>query len=212
LPGFCWDAEAERKQGTGCSSLGLVEFKAVYVLGRSNVGKSALIRALTGKRIPSGRRPGITKRPSSVENGIVRYVDMPGFGFMSGVPEGLSEEAKNHIIRDLEQNKSGIDLALLVLDAKAFVEICSRWEARDEIPIDVEFHDLLSELGIPMLVVANRMDKVRDPDDTLDAIGERLGYLPPWRQWRDVIVPVSAKTGAGISDLRYAISRRLGLL
>jgi len=190
----------------------VVGFKAVYLLGRSNVGKSALIRALTGKRILSGRRPGVTKRPSCVESGVIRYVDMPGFGFMSGVSRRFSEAAKTGIVRHLERNKEAIDLALLVLDAKAFLQICSRWEARNEVPVDIEFHDFLAELGIPTLVVANKIDKVQDVDATLDAIGDRLGYLPPWRQWRDTILPVSAKTGQGIPDLRYAISRRLGLL
>ncbi len=179
-------------------------------MGRSNVGKSTLIRALTGKKVVSGRRPGVTTEWREVESGVLTYYDMPGLGFISRIPEGEAESIRDGIVRSLEDG-SQPDLALLVLDAKAFDEIGERWEKRGEIPIDVEMHDFLLELEIPFLVVANRMDKTTDPDTTLDSIGKRLGYLPPWRQWRDVIVPVSAKTGAGISDLRVAISKKLGL-
>jgi GTP-binding protein EngB required for normal cell division len=55
----------------------------------------------------------------------------------------------------------------------------------------------LHELDIDVVVAANKMDKVKEAerDGTLDGIGERLGMLPPWRQWIDIIVPVSAKKG-----------------
>jgi GTP-binding protein EngB required for normal cell division len=141
----------------------------------------------------------------------MRYVDMPGFGFMSGMPYEKREQTKDRIIQEVEANMESIDLAMLILDAGAFVEICERWDLRGEIPIDVEMHDFLSDLDIPLLVVANRMDKVENPDATLDAICERLDYLPPWRQWVDVIVPTSAKTGDGIDILRRTISKKLGL-
>ncbi len=141
--------------------------------------------------------------------GVLEYVDMPGFGFMSGVAERETEMAKKQIVRHIEEE--GMDLALIVLDSKAFAEICDRWEGRGEIPIDVEMHGLLRELGIPHIIVANRIDKVEDLDGVLDGICDRLGLLPPWRQWRDAFVPVSAKTGQGISGLRQLISLKLGL-
>jgi GTP-binding protein EngB required for normal cell division len=136
---------------------------------------------------------------------------LPGFGFMSGMSDEKREQTKVGIIQQVEANRDSIDLAMLILDAGAFVEICDRWNARGEIPIDVEMYDFLAELDIPLLVVANRMDKVDDRDAVLDAICERLDYLPPWRQWADVIVPTSAKTGDGIGLLRQTISKRLGL-
>ena len=141
--------------------------------------------------------------------GAIEYVDMPGFGFMSGVGERDTEMAKREIVRHIEEES--MDLALIVLDSKAFAEICSRWEGRGEIPIDVEMQGILQELEIPHIVVANRIDKVRDLDGVLDGICDRLGLLPPWRQWRDLLVPVSAKTGQGISELRQLVSLKLGL-
>jgi GTP-binding protein EngB required for normal cell division len=141
----------------------------------------------------------------------MRYVDMPGFGFMSGMSDDKREMTKGWIVQEVEANRESIDLAMLIVDAGAFVEICDRWDGRGEIPIDVEMHEFLLELDIPILVVANRIDKVEDPDETLDAICDRLGYLPPWRQWVDVVVPTTAKTGDGIDLLRRTISKKLGL-
>jgi GTP-binding protein EngB required for normal cell division len=183
----------------------------VYLVGRSNVGKSTLLRALTGKRVPSGRRPGLTRKRSEVLKGQVKYVDLPGFGFMSGSSGKMSEEAKTLIVRGIEEERKSIDLALLVLDGKALPQIWDRWVGRREIPIDLELKEFLAEMEIPFLLVITRMDRVQEPDVTLDSVAERFGYPPPWRQWRDVLVPVSGKFGAGIPELRQAIAAKLGL-
>ncbi len=62
-------------------------------MGRSNVGKSSVIRQLTGKRVLVGRRPGVTRKISRYHCGKIDIVDMPGFGFMAGV----SREAQEHV-------------------------------------------------------------------------------------------------------------------
>ena len=75
----------------------------------------------------------------------------------------------------------------------SFAEIVDRWAARNEIPVEVELFEFLHELDIDIVVAANKIDKVKAVDETLDGIAERLGMMPPWKQWIDVIVPVSAK-------------------
>lgn len=182
----------------------------IVLVGRSNVGKSTVMRQLTGHAVETGRRPGVTTAPShfdwSSEDLLV--TDLPGFGFMSGVPEERREEIKTSVVRYLEANASQIVLAILVLDGKAAVEIIDRHQERGEIPHDVELFDFLTELGIPTLVAVNKMDKVDDRDDQLDEIAERLGLYPPWQQWQDVIVPISAKRGQ-LRALRDALEAEL---
>ncbi|MEM2878042.1 MAG: GTP-binding protein EngB [Candidatus Hadarchaeales archaeon] len=180
-------------------------------VGRSNVGKSSLIRTLTGKRIRVGKRPGVTRRMARYEWGGIEVIDMPGFGFMSGVPERTQEKIRTNVVRYLESSRGRISASVEVIDAKAFSDIVERWERRGHIPVDVEMFHFLQELDLNPIVAVNKIDLIHraDRDILLDYIGDKLGLLPPWRQWTDIMVPVSAKTGHGIRELKALILRRL---
>lgn len=172
----------------------------VVLVGRSNVGKTTLMREIVGRKYDVGKRPGVTLEPNRYEWNAESFAvtDMPGFGFMSGVDEERREEIKDSIVRYLEENAGSILVAVHVIDASSFVEIVDRWEARGEVPHDVDLHGFLVELDVPVVVAANKIDKVKmdDRDKTLDSIAERLGYPPPWRQWDGVIAPTCAKRGS----------------
>jgi len=187
-----------------------VEPEIVFV-GRSNVGKSSLIRALTGLPVRVGRRPGLTRKIRRYPLDGLTIVDMPGFGFMAGVNSSVQEAVKTQIVRYLERYRKRILFAIEVLDARSFLEICERWEERGQIPVDVEMFFFLRELHLDPIVAVNKIDIIHrlDRDFLLDAICEKLSMLPPWRQWLDVIVPVSAKTGEGLKELRGLILQRL---
>jgi len=180
----------------------------IVLIGRSNVGKSTLFRQLTGKKVKVGRRPGVTVGPAKVRVGNVVYVDMPGYGYMKGVDKKAQEGTKDFIVRRFEEKVEDILLAVQVIDAASFLEIADRWEERGEVPLEVELFEFLTELDLAVVVAANKMDKVRDPDAILDEIGERLGMLPPWSQWKDKIAPISAK-GGEIEPLKEIIRSML---
>ncbi|MCS4541169.1 MAG: GTP-binding protein EngB [Euryarchaeota archaeon] len=182
---------------------------AIIFVGRSNVGKSSLIRLLTGKKVRIGRRPGTTLKPSVYELEDLSLIDMPGFGFMEGISKERQEKIKTTIVQYIEKNRKNFLFAVEVLDAKAFPEIVERWYKRGEIPIDIEMFDFLRELGLNPIVVANKVDKIGDRDQQLNKICELLGLALPWRQWLDTIVPLSAKTGEGYQHLRTVIRLRL---
>ncbi len=183
----------------------------LVLVGRSNVGKSSVIRQLTGKRVLVGRRPGVTRRISRYRCGKLDVVDMPGFGFMAGVSREQQERTKTEIVRYLEQNREQILLALEVVDARAFLEIVERWERREQIPVDIEMFSFLRELGLNPIVVVNKIDLIYPEERSalLDGICEKLGLPPPWKQWPDVVAPVSAKTGEGVRELRKLAGERL---
>jgi small GTP-binding protein len=183
--------------------------EGVFV-GRSNVGKSTLLREITGHDFDTGSRPGVTRQPDHYDWVSEDFVitDMPGFGFMSGVPDQRQEDIKTGIVRYLEDHAEEILVAVLVLDAKSAVEIIDRHSGPDEVPHDVELFHFLRDLGIPTVVAANKMDKVDDRDARLDEICDRLGLVPPWQQHRDTIAPISAKRGS-ITPLLDAIGERL---
>ena len=68
--------------------------------------------------------------------------------------------------------------------------------------------EFLNEFGFDVLVAVNKMDKVDDPDKTLDGIVEKLGMHPPWTLWKHVIFPISAKKGE-VENLREALKKVL---
>jgi small GTP-binding protein len=182
--------------------------KEIIFVGRSNVGKSTLIRALTGIKVPVGKLPGVTRKPLHLPYQKFQITDMPGFGYMSKVTKKGQEAIKDNIVHYIEQNSSNIQVAVMVVNTTSFSEIVDRWTQRNEIPVEVELFEFLHELDIQVIVAANKMDKVNDPDKTLNGIAQRLGMTPPWRQWIDIIVPVSAKKG-NIGILKELIQRNL---
>ncbi len=114
---------------------------------------------------------------------------------MSGVKERKQDIVKTKFVRYIEQNKDNIIIVILVLDAKSFAQVVDRWEGRGEIPIDVEMFQFLRELDIDVIAAVNKVDKIKDIDDVMDGVAVRLGLLSPWRQWLDILAPVSAKKG-----------------
>ncbi|MCD5425676.1 MAG: GTP-binding protein EngB [Methanosarcinaceae archaeon] len=180
----------------------------IVLVGRSNVGKSTLMRLLTGKSVKVGRRPGVTLKPTSVCKSDLVLTDLPGFGFMSGVNEKRQSVVKNNIISYIEDNTDKIKLAVLVVDGAIFLDIANRWQKRNEIPIDIEFFYFLKELNIDIILAVNKADKIKNLNLTLDGIVECLGMDAPWSQWKNIVAPISAKKN-DISMLKELIRDRL---
>lgn len=180
-----------------------VTFEVVFV-GRSNVGKSTLLKSLTGRAVRTGRRPGVTLKPIHLYFDDFLITDMPGFGFMSGVTKEKADEIKDTIIHYIENHADRIRIAVLVIDGPAFSQITKRWDSRDEIPIDIELHDFLEEMGIVTIIAANKMDKVKEDekDAVLDEIAGIFGYEGAWKESGASIAPVGARSG----DIRPLVS------
>jgi small GTP-binding protein len=182
----------------------------IVFCGRSNVGKSTLLRELTGHDFETGKKPGVTRSPGHYDWASEDFVltDLPGFGFMSGVSDERREEIKTDVVRYVETNADKILVGVLAIDGKSAVDIIDRHAERGDLPHDVELFDFLRDVGVPTVVAVNKMDKVDDRDARLDAICERLGLPSPWQQWQETIAPVSAKRGS-IGPLTDAIRTHL---
>ncbi len=182
----------------------------VVLVGRSNVGKSTLMRELTGHTFDTGQRPGVTRSPNHYDWTGPDFVltDLPGFGFMKGVPDDVREQIKADVVQYVEANADKILVGILVVDGKSVIDIIDRHSGPDEIPHDVEMFHFLREVGVEPVVAVNKMDKVDDRDERLDALCDRLGLYPPWKQWQETIAPISAKRG-NISALNEAVRHHL---
>ena len=182
----------------------------VVLVGRSNVGKSTLMRELTGHSFDAGSRPGVTRQPNHYDWAPEDFVltDLPGFGFMSGVEEERREAIKTGVVRYVEAHTDAILAGVLVVDGNSAVEIIDRHTERGELPHDVELFDFLRDVGVPPVVAVNKMDKIEDRDERLNALCERLGLYPPWQQWDDTVAPITAKRG-NIEPLTEAVRSHL---
>ena len=182
----------------------------VVLIGRSNVGKSTLMREITGHSFDTGGSPGVTTEPNHYDWAPEDFLitDLPGFGFMSGVPDDVRERIKTDVVRYVEENAEKILVGILVVDGKAVVDIIDRHSGEGEIPHDVEMFGFLQELDIPAVVAVNKMDKVPDRDERLDELAERLGLYPPWQQFEETLAPISAKRGS-IEPLNEAVRHHL---
>jgi GTP-binding protein EngB required for normal cell division len=186
-----------------------INFEIIFV-GRSNVGKSSLLKVLFGAKVKVGKRPGVTLRPAHIKVSDLLITDMPGFGFMSGVKDRKQDIVKDKTVHYIENNADRIKIGVLVIDGPAFPEIVDRWDSREQIPVDVEMFDFLREVGIDTIIAANKMDKVKENeyDPLLDEIALRLGLEPPWQNWKHLITPISAKKG-DIKALKSLLKDRL---
>ena len=163
----------------------------VAFLGRSNVGKSSLINALTGQKklaFTSGT-PGRTQTANFYRiDGGIYFVDLPGYGYARVAPE-RSQEWKA-LVEHYLQEREYLKVSCLILDARR------GWMDRDlDLKRWLEYHDR------QYLVIATKTDKLNrsELEQGLRAIRQE-GAEP---------LPVSARTGRGVRELWQAIAKTL---
>jgi GTP-binding protein EngB required for normal cell division len=173
----------------------------LFFVGRVNAGKSTVIKELFGLKTRMGKNPGVTKIPVRYELGDLIVTDLPGIGFRRGLVGFQS------ILRDIAENtrkRQQPPLAVQIIDAKSFLKIIERHSR----PLDVDLFEYLLDLEINPIVAINKMDKIEAHEANLNSIVSQLGMLPPFRQWIDRVVPISAKKH-DVSELRWLINYRI---
>ena len=163
----------------------------IAIVGRPNVGKSALFNRLVGRRIAIVHdQPGVTRDRISAEaewhGRSFTLVDTGGLGLLRG------EKADDPLVTAVgQQVQIAIDSATVIL----FVG-----DAREGVmPLDREVAGRLRVSGKPVLVVANKVDA--GPAESAAAEFAELGFDP--------VFPVSAIHGRGIESLLNAAVARL---
>jgi len=97
---------------------------------------------------------------------------------------------------------------VVVLDGSAAVEIIDRHSGPESVPHTVELFGFMREVGVSPVLAVNKMDKVDNRDERLDAIADRFGMFPPWKQWQETVAPVTARRG-NIAALNEAVREHL---
>lgn len=159
----------------------------VAFVGRSNVGKSSLINALTGIKglAKVGKKPGKTTEINFfLVNRKAYIVDLPGYGYAQTTPKERTK-LKNLIIWYLTYSEAKPQTVVLVLDVKAGLT-----------EFDEQMLAILKEHKHPFVVVVNKTDKL-----TQQEVAAQVAAIKEVAGDAEVMLH-SVKTGKGTESLR----------
>jgi GTP-binding protein len=171
--------------------------------GRSNVGKSSLINALTGRRAlaRTSNMPGRTQEliffgPGAAAGGSrLVLVDMPGYGYAAAAKHKIN--AWTRLIHDYLRGRATLLRVYLLIDARHGL-----------MAADEEILVTLDEAAVSYQIVLTKSDRVKPAE-----LGARVASVQKLLARRPAAYPAllatSAEKGAGIADLRAAINRLL---
>ena len=165
--------------------------------GRSNVGKSSLLNALTGRKAiaRASVTPGRTQELNFFEVGDplqFRLVDMPGYGF-ANAPVAVVQKWQA-LLKQYLQGRVTLRRAFVLIDARHGVK-----------PVDEEIMALLDGAAVTFQCVLTKTDKVKakDREKVLVQVREKLSKHPA--AFPEIVLTSSEK-GDGIETLRAVIA------
>ena len=163
--------------------------------GRSNVGKSTLINALTGRRglARASNTPGRTQEINFFELGSEHYlVDLPGYGY-ANAPVAVVEKWQR-LLKQYLSGRQSLRRAFVLVDARHGIK-----------PVDEEIMTLLDQSAVTFQCVLTKADKVKalERQRVLDQVREKLAQHPA--AFPEIVLTSSEK-GDGIETLRAIIA------
>ena len=172
------------------------EVPEIAFAGRSNVGKSALLNALTNRKslARTSNTPGRTQELNFFDVGNplrLRLVDMPGYGFAEA-PKDLVRRWR-YLVNDYLRGRAVLKRALVLVD--------SRHGLKD---VDREVMRMLDDAAVGYHLVLTKGDKVKP--SALGALYEAtMLEAAKHPAAHPSIFTTSSETGSGIAELRTAI-------
>lgn len=167
----------------------------VCFAGRSNVGKSSLINALTGRKglARASNTPGRTQEVNYFTLAASHYlVDLPGYGY-ANAPVAVVEKWQR-LLKSYLQGRATLRRAFVLVDARHGVK-----------PVDEEIMTLLDKAAVTFQCVLTKVDKLKKGD--LDRVlGQVRGKLSTHPAAFPELVLTSSEKGDGIETLRAIIA------
>lgn len=167
----------------------------VAFAGRSNVGKSSLINALTKQKnlAKASNTPGRTQQLNYFNlAGRLYLVDMPGYGYAQA-PDGLVKKWQQMILTYL-QGRANLKRVFLLIDSRHGLK-----------KNDLEIMDLLDKAAVTYQIVLTKTDKISTT--ALDKVFNETALVLKKHAAAHVrILPTSSEKGIGLDALRVEIS------
>ncbi|TVV72605.1 YihA family ribosome biogenesis GTP-binding protein [Sphingomonas solaris] len=178
----------------------------VAFAGRSNVGKSSLLNALTGRNAlaRTSNTPGRTQELNFFDVGdpegeafpAFRLVDMPGYGFAKA-PKDVVRKWK-FLVNDYLRGRTVLKRALVLVD--------SRHGLKD---VDREVMEMLDKAAVSYRLVLTKADKIK-PTELAKVSDATAAEARKHVAAHPEILTTSSETGLGIAELRAAVVEAIG--
>ena len=184
------------KSAPGLQFLPDPDVPEVAFAGRSNVGKSSLLNALTGRNslARTSNTPGRTQELNLFDVGepiVFRLVDMPGYGFAEA-PKDVVRKWK-HLVNDYLRGRATLKRVLLLIDARHGLK-----------PVDNEIMDILDKAAVSYQLVLTKGDKIKPTELEATRLKVSEGARVHPAAYPEILA-TSAEKGLGIPELRAAV-------
>ncbi len=164
----------------------------VVFSGRSNVGKSSLINKLINRKSLAkvSAKPGKTGTINFYNLGLIRLVDLPGYGYAK---VSMSEKRRwANLVEGYFSSDRNIKLVIQVIDMR-------------HSPTKDDFHmiDYLYSSNYPFAIILTKSDKLK----TLQRINRMQGFTRELNKYKDIeMIPFSCITSEGVDEIRDIIN------
>lgn len=162
--------------------------------GRSNVGKSSLINAITGRKglARASNTPGRTQEINYFTAGDIYVVDLPGYGYANAPLDIVAKWQR--LLKQYLQGRQTLRRVFVLIDARHGAKA-----------VDEEIMSLLDSSAVTFQVVMTKVDKLKGKDLT-DSLNKTRAALNKHPAAFPELILTSSEKGDGIPTLRAIIA------
>lgn len=155
----------------------------IAIVGRPNVGKSSILNRLLGTKIAI-----VSSKPQTTRNRITGVLTEGEYQLVFFDTPGMHKPKNSlgkYMVRSVNESVGGVDCCMLVVEAD-----------KSPVQTELDFIDKFKALGMPAILVINKIDMIKDKEILMKQILE-YSKLHDF----EAIVPVSASDGNGMNEL-----------